>query len=304
MRQPPGPTLFGVVALVCALAVMGCTRRVEPGLPEVEDSTSQKSTDGAYTGELWLPQYDLRDEAARSFSLPRRLSELSGLAMSGDGKLFAHDDEQGAIYQLEYSSGTVVKKFSLGRVTVSADFEGIAVKDSLIFLVTSSGTIFTCTEAENDQRVSFEVYKTPLGENNDVEGLDYDTESNSLLLVCKGYPGKNLRGYKAVYAFSLDTYRLAPVPVMIIPLKDTGGGKSFNPSGIARHPVSGTYFILSADAGAIIEVDRHGAVLAQRALPRSLNRQPEGIAFAPDTSLIICNDGQGKTGTLNLYPLR
>jgi uncharacterized protein YjiK len=143
-----------------------------------------------------------------------------------------------------------------------------------------------------------------LSESNDVEGLEYDRDSNALLLACKGYPGKNLAGNKTVYAFSLDTYRLTPVPRMIISLKDVSGGKSFNPSGIARHPVSGTYFIVSADAGAIIETDGNGAVLAQRTLPKSINRQPEGIAFAPDTSLIICNDGQGKTSTLTVYPLQ
>jgi uncharacterized protein YjiK len=303
MTRLPGQILCNGLTLFCMLAVMGCTRRSEPGLPRGEDPALRKSNGETYTGELWLPRYDLGDEAAQSFPLPLRLSELSGLAMSADGRLFAHDDEQGVVYQLDYSSGSVVKKFSLGRITVSADFEGIAVAGPRMFLATSSGTIFSFVEAENNQRVSFDVYKTPLSESNDVEGLEYDRDSNALLLACKGYPGKNLTGYRAVYSFSLDTHRLTPVPRMIISVRDIRGGESFNPSGIARHPVSGTYFILSADAGAIIETDRDGAVLAQRTLPESLNRQPEGISFAPDTSLIICNDGQGKTGTLNVYPL-
>ncbi len=295
--------VFLVLSLLCLLGVSGCTSRVVPGLPHREDAARWHTGAAKYTGELWLPRYDLGDEAARSFSLPRRLSELSGLAMSDDGKLFAHDDEEGVVYQLDYTTGSVVKKFSLGRITVSADFEGIAVAGRRMFLVTSSGTIFSFAEAEDGQRVSFEISKTPFSENNDVEGVEYDRPTNTLLLACKGYPGKNLTGYRAVYAFSLDTDRLIPVPRMIIAGKDVRGGEEFTPSGIARHPVSGTYFVISADVRAIIEIDGKGAVLSQRRLSPSLNSQPEGVAFAPDTSLIICNDGQGKTSVLNVYPL-
>jgi uncharacterized protein YjiK len=291
------------VTLLFLLAVSGCTSRVTPGLPHRDDAAHWHARAEEHTGDLWLPRYNLSDEAARSFSLPRRLSELSGLAMSDDGKLFGHDDEDGVVYQLDYASGAVVKKFSLGRITVSADFEGIAVAGQRIFLVTSSGTIFSFAEAEDGQRVAFDVYKTPFAEDNDIEGLEYDRNTNALLLACKGYPGKNLTGYRAVYAFSLDTNRLIPVPRMIIAAKDVREGETFSPSGIAQHPVSGTYFVISAAAHAIIEVDGKGAVLSERRLSPSLNNQPEGIAFAPDTSLIICNDGQGKTGVLNVYPL-
>jgi len=137
-------------------------------------------------------------------------------------------------------------------------------------------------------------------------GWEYDPETDALLLACKESAGKGYRGFKAVYAISLKTMTLHEDPWLLISLKEiekkSGKGK-FNPSGIAIHPVSKTIFIISADRESIIEMSRNGKLLSQRELPRKINSQHEGIAFAPDLSLMICNDGQGRTGTLVRYPL-
>ncbi|MBM2840635.1 MAG: hypothetical protein HW412_1163 [Bacteroidetes bacterium] len=256
--------------------------------------------------ESWLQLYNLDDRNPTQFNLPRRLSEASGLAFSPDGRLFCHNDELGIVFQVNYTDGSIVKQFSLGRIAVRADFEGIAIAGEWFYLASSNGNIYEFKEGKNSGRVSYEVYKTPLNPNNDVEGLEYDGESRCLLLACKGDPGKGHKGYKAVYAFSLADKKLIEKPRLLIPLSvvvKKGHGGEFNSSGIAKHPKSGTYFVISANGGSIIEITEEGDVLAQKDIPQKVNEQPEGIAFAPDLSIIICNDMKGGVGKMTVYPL-
>ncbi len=269
-------------------------------------STRYQDTTVVESQISWLSRYDIGDKHPRAFKLPRRLSEASGLAMSEDGRLFCHNDEDAIVFEVDYTNGKIVKQFSLGSGFLKGDFEGIAVKKDTIFMVESNGNIFAFREGGNNSRVRFQVYRTSLSHKNDVEGLEYDPETDCLLLACKAYPGKGFSGYKAVYAFSLKTYKLLPNPRLLISLDAVAGTArkgEFNPSGIALHPKSGTFFIISADGEAIIELSRDGRVLAQEKIPNKTNSHPEGIVFAPDLSMILCNDGNGGTGTLTVYPV-
>ncbi len=252
-----------------------------------------------------LSRYDLVQKHPTQFTLPKKISEASGLAMSDDGRLFAHDDERGVVYQIDYTSGKIIKQFALGRLGVKGDFEGIAIKEKMFYLVRSDGVIYEFPEANDGQTVEFKTYTTSLSAKNDVEGLEYDT--NCLLLLCKGSAGKGLRNQKAVYSFSLKTKTLADKPRFLIPLdavtKNSDDGQ-FLPSGIALHPKSRTFFIIAAHGSSIIELSRDGKILAQQSINKKVNPHPEGIAFTPDLRLILCNDGQGEAGSISLYPLR
>lgn len=254
-----------------------------------------------------LDRYNLSVKQPKQFVLPRSLSEVSGLTTTQDGRLFAHDDERGVVYQVNASDGSIVKQFSLGRFGVRGDFEGIAVKDKLFYLVESNGTIYEFPEAENGQSVEFRTYRTFLTTRNDIEGLEYDPATDCLLLAAKQHPGNGYEGNRTVYAFSLKTKSLESKPRFVIPLSAvTGKGraKEFKPSGIALHPKSGTFFLIAAHGSTIIEISREGKILAQQAIHSKANPHPEGIAFLPDFTLVLCNDGQGKRGTLSVYPMK
>lgn len=248
----------------------------------------------------------MRDVHPKQFRLPKQLSEASGLTMSEDGRMFCHDDELAIVYQLDYTTGKIVKQFSLGRISLRGDFEDIAMKGEMMYLVSSNGSIYEFKEGNNGAQVPYKTYKTLLTVQNDVEGLVYDRHTDCLLLACKGDPGKGYADYKAVYAFSLKDKKLNKTPRLLIPMRTVGKNAhrgQFNPSGIALHPTSGTYFVISANGRSIVEMSSDGTVLDQQEILNRLNRQPEGIAFAPDLTMIICNDGQGGNGVLTLYPL-
>lgn len=254
-----------------------------------------------------LNRYDLSGPPKTRCKLPPRLGEASGLAMTADGRLFAHDDERAVIYQLDYVNGRIIKQFSLGRLGMRADFEGLAIKDRVFYLAESNGTIYEFPEGNDGDRVEFRTYRTGLSARYDIEGLCYDPETDCLLLACKGYPGDGLRGVKAVYAFSLASKRLDAKPRFLIALDRVTSAShkhEFSPSGIERHPISGRFFVIAAQGYTIIELSREGRILAQQSINRKYNPQPEGITFTNDGTLILCNDGQGSSGSLTVYTAR
>ena len=74
-----------------------------------------------------LTDFDFAAKPLARWYLPDRLHEVSALAMTADRELFAVDDEQAVIYQIDYTSGRLVKAFALGRPVERGDFEGLAV---------------------------------------------------------------------------------------------------------------------------------------------------------------------------------
>ena len=121
--------------------------------------------------------------------------------MSEDGRLFAHDDELARISQIDYTNGNIIKSFFIGEKTIEGDFEGLAIANHFFYLVSSDGVIYEFVEGKEGTHVDFQKYRTKLKSKNDVEGLCYDPLDNTLLLACKGDPGKGDAGFKTVYSF-------------------------------------------------------------------------------------------------------
>ena len=259
----------------------------------------------------------------KSVKISKKLNEISGLAVAPDGRLFAHDDESGIIYQLDPQNARIIKEFYIGKKKpIKADFEDMCITDDYFYLVSSEGRIFRFTEGRKDQGVEWVELKTWLKKKYDVEGLCFDPESNSLLLVCKGFAGEGFEFMRAVYTFSLDSQILHARPRFLLSITDIikktpssfnrklaeffllVDPKSFSPSGIERHPLNGHFFILSSRSRMIIELDREGKILGVVELKTSQHNQPEGITFLPDYTLIISDESGEGRARLTFYPLK
>ncbi len=246
--------------------------------------------------------YDL-EAAPHAVKLGKNLKEISGLASDAQGRLFAHNDERGVVYQLDPMTGSVLSWFVLGRTMVHEDFEGLAIAGSYFYLVTSSGDLYQFREGAEGGRVEYRVSRTPLDRDNDVEGLCYDPQTQALLLACKGDAGKGYKGKRAVYSFDLKKERLGRTPRFLLDEDDLRGilrGKEFRPSAIERHPDTGHFFILASQGDAIIELSPSGEVLAGRRLAQGRHAQPEGLTFLFDGTMVISDEGK-KHGALSLY---
>ena len=259
-------------------------------------------------GESLLSNYNF-NPSEESFNalvikLNKDLKEISGLAITDQGRLFCHNDEKGEIFQLDYLSGKILKSFSLKK-KVKEDFEGIAIVKNLFYMVTSEGNIYEFKEGKNGSKVEYKVYETDLKSKYDVEGLCYDPETNSLLLACKEFAGKGIKNKRAVYSFSLKKKKLLDKPrflISIAKMEEASDYDTFNPSGIERHPLSGTFFIITGKGRSVVEISPKGKLLAENDLNDKIHRQPEGIAFLPDNSLLISDEGDDNNARLTVYP--
>ncbi len=272
--------------------------------------------------DLSVGDYDFSKPGLR-MKLSPELDEISGIVFDARGRLFAHNDEEGAIFELDPATGRIVSRFFIyekrwfGNDPLMADFEDISIAKDVFYLVTSSGVVYSFPEGRDGERVEATRHETFLNDLYDVEGLCYDPSTGALLLACKENPsglsvkellfgGKGTSlGRKPVYSFSLETMSLERKPRFMIngdSLKATGKGKPFKPSAIARHPGNGNFLVLSATARMLVETDRSGRVLAAVRLPKKDHPQPEGLAFSSGGDLFISNEGNGKRGLLLRYP--
>lgn len=306
--------LIGGIAFLLLLTGIDSVRRTDsvPSETPAEIGAARTPPNDSATSRIpqtgvSLEDYALQPGSATHWELPGRLREISGLATTGDHRLLAHDDEVGVVFELDYRDGSIVKEFQLAetRDPVADDFEGIAVADGLIYLVTSAGRVYESREGADGESVPYRVYATGVGRECEIEGLARDPGGRELLLMCKEARSEGLRDRLAMYRWSIDEKRLSADSPTIVPVGDFArrvGSDRYHPSGIERHPVSGNYFVIAARQGAIAEVAPAGEVLAAKRFTAGWHRQIEGIAFGADGALIVADEGGRGRAILTVYP--
>ncbi len=263
----------------------------------------------AETAARAMAHYDLSGAAAWRAELPVDLAEVSGLAFTADGKLLAHGDEQAIVWRFDLSTRRVVARFALGdrgRVLIG-DFEDIAVAGERLFLVTAEGVVYEGRIAPHGQ-TGQAARRTPgLGGGCEVEGMTWDESTRSLLLLCKTTRSKRWKNQVVILAVSTETWRFEPEPRILVDearLEQVTGAKGFNGSALARHPRTGTYLLLAGPQQAYAEVNAAGDLLAGGRLDKARHRQPEGIAIAPDLTLLISDEAAGHDAAITAYAYR
>lgn len=269
------------------------------------------TTDPANAGPALPYRLDAPDA---TFDLPEELSEISGLAMSSDGRhLLAVNDEEGTVFLLHPETGALESSRVFGK---KGDYEGIEMVGSDIFAVKSNGTLVRIPETGDTS-----IYATHLNEENDVEGLGYDSTRNCLMLACKGKSGKGdvLKGKKAVYAFDLATLRLNETPAYVIDrdeigrLKGAGAGfwenllgifssgddaRAFGPSGLAFSPLDNNLYIIASVGKVLVVLNPDGKIIRVEKLDPDRFKQPEGLCFDRSGRLYISSEGGKHQGRI------
>ncbi len=256
-----------------------------------------------------LAHYDLAAAPAARVELPAELYEISGIASQADSRLLAHSDEVAVIWQLDWPSGRTVKRFGIGGSSgpIRADFEDIQLVGSRIYLVTSTGQIVEAREGADGQTSPALRTSSGLKAGCEVEGMSWDAPSGSMLLLCKSVKSRRWKDHVVVLAVSPETGRFEPKPRLTVPeseLERATGVKRFSGTALVRHPRTGTYLMLAGPQRAYAEIDSTGKVLGGGKLSPQRHRQPEGIAIAPDLTLLISDEGAGKKGTITGYAYR
>lgn len=242
------------------------------------------------------------DSAIARWILPRELDEISGIALTPDGRLLAHGDERAQVSEIDYRRGVIVKQFVIGKPTVRADLEGITVANGVIFMTTDKGVLYEFREGANGTRVDFITYDTRLGKECEFEGLAYDHTINSLLLACKEVETEALKDSMVIYRWKLDGggQRLSRLTVPLTEILPAIDEKEFHAAEITVDPHTGNYVIIASIEGALVEITPAGEVISARKLAGQ-HDQPESIAITKDSILIIGDEAGKRPAAITLY---
>ena len=299
------PARTALLLLGLAAAAIGCRGDRQGATPRTEsaelaDRDRRLSLKLANTADA-----DTTAPLAR-WLMPGDLREVSGLALTADGRLITHDDEQGRITVIDPRRGMTLKHFWIGQ-SVHADFEGIADANGTLYLLTSNGRLFEFEEGADGEHVHYVVHDTHLSRECEFEGVAFDSTTKTLLLACKNVGEKKLRDHVVLYRWNLQTSDAPRDAMILIPLQKVIGAnkwKGFHPSDITIDPVSGNYIIIAAQEDGLIEITPAGQVVRSVPLPGKHHRS-EGVAISRDGFLIVSDEASNSTAAaITLYRWR
>jgi uncharacterized protein YjiK len=294
-------------ALLCAfLAAAACNRSDSKGAGNASPNDSLVAREARLEQALARP--DTGGEVAR-WVLPPDLNEISGLALTADGRLLTHNDQQGKVWEIDHRRGVLVKSFQVGKPTVKGDFEGITIANGVIFLIDSKGDLYEFREGANGAQVDYKLHDTKLGSECEFEGVAFDPSINSLLLACKNVKGNN--DSLVIYRWKLqggDGERLSQLTVPLARVIGSNGWKELRPSDITVDPTNGNYVLIASQQEALIVITPAGEPVSARPLPGK-HVQAEGVAITKDGILIVSDEaganraaaGQEPAAVISLY---
>ena len=268
-----------------------------------------------------LVHYNFEDPLL-NIPLPSYLEEVSGLSYLGDSMVVCVQDEDGILYWLSLASGAVTRKIRFGG---QGDYEGVEFVNDTFYVIKSNGTIYVVAEDDTGAVLTKKV-KTFLTKSNNAEGIGLHPNRRELWIACKGHPGsdESLDGTKTVYAYNLKENRLIEKPPLIMVVDSIrqyaesaslkkgyerlseffdpeGGNITFQPSGIAFHPITGHAYVISSVGKLIVVFDTDGNLAAVSPLTHPSFKQPEGITFLENGDLVLANEGKGGKANLMVF---
>ncbi len=265
--------------VVIALLLMGC-------------GSSSTKTDQPKAGTLGPPfklPYQL-SAPLETYKLPKELKEISGLSYYKADQLLCVQDEEAVAYVFDTKKKAVTQDFGFGGY---GDFEGIEYINGEIYALESNGNLFRFKPGSTQIGRT----KTELPKKTEVEGLGYDPKTKRLLIAVKKGKGSS---DKTVYSY--DLVNKAVFNDMSLNDEQLEGAgidpKTYEPSGIAVHPITGEWYILTSVGKRLLITNRQAKIIYSEPLDAKLFRQPEGICFAPNGDLFIASEGDKKKGTI------
>ena len=288
MKQFTIRTLL-LVSVVIMSSLTGCK-----GKEERQEAKTQKVS----TAVPSPPGYDLG--APVKYVLGEPLREISGITFlrGNPDTLYAIEDETGRLYFFHLGGGPHTWHFG-GH----GDYEDVTVLDDKEFVVLrSDGSLFVFpVGAASRKSVRAYPHILPAGE---YEGLFGDKDGR-LIAMCKncGIDDQSkevsayVLGYDASHSLAIRDHFKIVVPAE--KLTSIHKHIKFHPSCLARHPLTGEWYVVSSVNKALIVFDEHWQVRSMYALDSTLFKQPEGLAFDREGNMYISNEGgEGRANVL------
>ena len=237
--------------------------------------------------------------------MPPELREISGLALTSDGRLLTHDDNVGRIFVIDPRSGLVLKNFYLGT-GVHGDFESITIAGDDIYMLDSNGTLYQFREGADGAGVPFNTIDLRLGKECEFESMAFQADSDWLVMPCKKATNTKLQDQLVIYRWRLrrpQAQRLSMVTIPVSQIIGQNGWKNFIPSDMTIDPVTGNYVLIASHEKALAEITPAGRVVRSGRVP-GVHNQAEGVAITKDGILIVSDEENRTPAAITLYRWR
>jgi hypothetical protein len=250
------------------------------------------------------PGYDLA--RPKKFVMSQSLREISGIVFlrNNPDTMYAIEDETGKLYYFHLGDG----KFPFYRFGGHGDYEDVTVLDGKEFVVLRSDgslLVFPTGLLPKGSAAAVRTYEhiLPSGE---YEGL-YGDDSGRLIAMCKNCPIDDQKKEVSVYVLEYGAGHVLGisnhfrVEVPADSLTSIHRKIKFHPSGVARHPLTRDWYIISSVNKVLIVLDGHWKVKGMYALNPVLFKQPEGLAFDRQGNMYISNEGGSGDANVLLF---
>jgi uncharacterized protein YjiK len=292
------------IVLVASLwAAAACDTGADTSAPPIDAKELKQRS--ARLEKALAKHADEPDRPVARWLLPDRLKEVSGIALTADGRLLTHGNNQARVFEVDYRRGVLIKQFAVGLDDKPAkgDFEGITVANNTVWLLGSDGKLYEFHEGADGTSVPYTVHDTGLKSECEFEGVAFARAINSLLLSCKNVFDKNRRDSLVIYRWKLAAdsgTRLSRLTVPLDRVIGTNPWTSLHPSDITVDPFNGNYVLIASKEMALVEITPEGQPVLARALP-GRHLQPEGVAITQDSLLLISDEAGHRTPDETLH---
>lgn len=237
--------------------------------------------------------------------LPETIAQVSGFVYyPRDSSIFCIDDNIGELYKFPLYKKKTLQKWPFSRQT---DHEGLVLYDSTFYVLRSNGNIESI-RFQNNGKVVTDKFESPTDITlREYEGMIYDTARKLFLLVCKDCEDDSTNK-TSVWGVDFAQKKMLPNPVFVIDhlqIEKLVGKEisKFKPSAAAAHPVTGDFYYVSAINDLMIVTDRNGVVKEATPVDKILFKQPEGLSFMPNGTILISNEfADVGSATILIYP--
>jgi len=237
-------------------------------------------------------EYDM--STPEKFNMPESLFEISGITFN-QGKsdtVYAVQDEEGKLFRLGWENNRQLHS----KFAKKGDYEDVAILKDQAVILKSNGFLYTMPLSESvfEESEHTKEWKKllPKGE---YEGMYADNEHDELYIICKKCPQDNSRNSVTGYILNpfRDSSNVKSFSIQVDEIKAITGKvlRGFRPSGLARNPKSGDWYILSAVNKLLVVTDEKWKIKDAFPLNGNVFVQPEGIAFDQAGNLYISNEG-------------
>ena len=228
------------------------------------------------------------------FYMPESLLEISGIAFykGKSDTVYGIQDEQGRLFRLAWGE----KKQNNAKFGKQGDYEDVTIMNDQVFILKSNGIIFSFPSADAIYEEVDSVKEwTGLLPKAEYEGIYGDETTGKLYVICKNCPGDNSKDLVSGYIIQVgdSAYQSGTFQVDVDQIKSFTGKvkRGFRPSGLAKNPVTGEWFLVSAVNKLLVATDSNWKIKEACILNGNMFNQPEGIAFDAEGNLYISNEG-------------